>query len=217
MHGQIKMRGTMTKERKQQTQAEQAYTVLRSRLLSNSLEAGSRLNEYFWAEQLKVNRGDVRQALARLYADGLIAKASKKGFCVKSYTQQDLQYLNETRTVLETAAAHLAVKRATRHDINKLKQTCNLMHKMAQQNYSLALCEADLIFHTQFIDCAHNPKLSDIYGKANIPITALVILSGQSPREKLLFDTSQHLKIAEALEVKNLPTLLTLLSQHLHA
>lgn len=206
----------MTKsELKNQTQAEKAYQTLRKRLLANSLDAGSRLNEYYWAEQLNVNRGDIRQALARLYADGLIEKGSKKGFCVRTYTQEDLNYLNETRLVLEIAATHLAIERATSEDIKKLKKTCDLMRKMAEDNYTLGLGEADVIFHLQLIDSAHNPKLSEIYRKANIPLTAMVILNGQTEAEKLLLDTEYHLEIAKALETKNLSVVTSLLKKHL--
>jgi len=205
---------TDTSSRKQ-TQAEKAYQALRQRLLASSLKPGLRLNEYYWAQEFKVNRGDIRQALARLFADGLVEKGAKKGFLVRSYSTNDIKHLNETRFVLETAAAHLAVERATKQDIKRLKETCYLMRKMAENQCTLGLCETDVLFHNQFMEAAHNPKLVDVYQRASIPITALVLINGQTESQKLIQDTQQHEKITAALKKKQLKFLVSLLKQML--
>ena len=98
-------------------QSEKAYQLIRQQLMARSVEAGSRLTEQAWAEKLSVNRSDVRQALARLRAEGAVVKGPRGGFFAREYSEEDVREINEVRFILESAAARLAAELLFRNRI----------------------------------------------------------------------------------------------------
>jgi len=196
-----------------QNQAQTAYEKIREKLISRTLEPGQRLIERIWAENLKVNRADVRQAFSRLLGEGLLNSGSKGGFFVREFTPAEMSELNEIRLVLESAAAKLAIDRATRGDIVQLEKICEHMGLMVENGYIMGVGEADLKFHETLVKSAHNSKLEFLYKIANLP------LSMRTPtnvgKEKLVSDVADHVAIVEALKKKNLPEMLKRLSMGL--
>jgi DNA-binding GntR family transcriptional regulator len=198
----------------QLNQAQTAYEKIREKLISRTLEPGQRLVESVWAQNLKVNRADIRQAFARLLGEGLLCAGAKGGFFVREFTDEDMKQMNEVRLALETAAARLAVSRATKHDIAELTKVSEHMIVMAENGYAMGVFEADLRFHEVLVRAAHNEKLESIYRNANLPLSmGMPIVKNDNAR--LLKDAHDHRQIVEALKKKNLPTIVELLSKGL--
>jgi DNA-binding GntR family transcriptional regulator len=187
----------------EKNQAQSAYQKIREKLISRTLEPGYRLIESVWAENLKVNRADIRQALSRLLGEGLLKAGEKGGFFVREFTTEDMRQLNEVRFVLETAAARLAIERATADDIAALRQVCEHMKLMAENGYAMGVFEADLRFHEVLINAAHNEKLRQIYENANLPLSKS--LNGLTvDKDKLLSTVNEHCELTDALSRKDL-------------
>ncbi len=196
---------------KKQNQAQVAYEKIREKLISRSLEPGIRLVERVWAEDLNVNRADVRQALSRLLGEGLLRSGAKGGFFVREFTLADMQEFNEIRVVLESAAAKFAIQRATEHDIEHLKKICGHMRMMAENGYTMGVGEADLKFHEALVKASHNKKLEYIYKVANLPLS--MFIPKVVNRQRLIEDADVHAVIVEAIQRKNLITAVELLSR----
>ena len=194
-----------------QNQAQVAYEKIREKLISRSLEPGTRLIERIWAEELNVNRADVRQALSRLLGEGLLKAGAKGGFFVAELTIADMEEFNEIRLVLESAAAKYAIKRAKKQDIAMMKKICDHMKLMAENDYIMGVGEADLKFHEMLIKAAHNKKLESIYKNSNLPLS-MNISSGVN-KKQMLVDVDNHAAIVEALKKKNHPAMVKLLSK----
>jgi DNA-binding GntR family transcriptional regulator len=195
-------------------QANISYDKIREKLLSNELEPGERLKETLWSEKLKVNRADVRQALARLHGEGLLVSGSKGGFFVRSYTDEEIYEIYELRAVLEIAAARLAIERATEEDIRQLKEICDLMTILAVNGYVYGIYEADLRFHSTLIKAAHNKRLEKTYLSANLPLT--FTKNSTTPKNEMLIKgAAEHVQILEALINKDLKTIIYLLTKSL--
>jgi DNA-binding GntR family transcriptional regulator len=193
-----------------QNQAQVAYEKIREKLISRVLEPGQRLIERIWAENFNVNRADVRQAFSRLLGEGLLNTGPKGGFFVREFTPAEMRELNEIRLVLESAAAKLAVKCATKSDIAQLIKICQHMGLMVENGYIMGVSEADLKFHETLIKCAHNSKLEFIYKIANLPLS--MHMPPNVTKEQLIADVADHVAIVEALKKKNLSEMLRLLT-----
>ncbi|HBG26087.1 MAG: hypothetical protein A2Y10_00405 [Planctomycetes bacterium GWF2_41_51] len=196
-----------------QNQAQLAYEKIREKLISRTLEPGKRLIERVWAENLNVNRADVRQAFSRLLGEGLLVAGEKGGFFVKEFTLVEMKDLNEIRLVLEQAAAKFAIERATKNDIAELEKICEHLRIMSENGYLMGIGEADLKFHERLIKAAHNNKLEFIYKAANLPLSKNI--TSDVNRDKLISDVKDHIVIVDALKSKNLPKMLKLLSSGL--
>jgi len=193
-------------------QYEKAYKQIRHQLITQEIPCGERLTEQQWARKLEVNRADIRQALARLFAEGLLENGEKGGFFARTYSPQDVDEINEARLLLEIGAARLAIERAQENDIADLEQTCEHMTLMAQNSYYLGVYEADLRFHKQLVNAAHNTKLSQIYNLANIPLLpGLITADTTNTKENLIRTANEHSQMVSALRQKDAEKLIELL------
>jgi DNA-binding GntR family transcriptional regulator len=82
---------------------EQVYNALRAQLRAGAIGAGQALQEVALAEQLGVSRTPVREAMARLASEGLLA-ADRRSFTVPALTLQDVDDIYEVRFLVEPAA-----------------------------------------------------------------------------------------------------------------
>lgn len=93
------------------THAQRALAILRQRILGGDLRGGQRLYEVALAQDLSISRTPVRDALARLAAEGLLDRAANGGFLVRTFAVRDVVDTIDLRGLLEGAAARMAAER----------------------------------------------------------------------------------------------------------
>ncbi|MBY0336142.1 MAG: GntR family transcriptional regulator [Acetobacteraceae bacterium] len=93
-----------------------AYGALRAALRDGTLAPGARLTEQELAARLGVSRTPVRQAIARLEAEGLLTRAGR-GLAVSRPDHTQVVELYVMRGVLEGAAARLAAQHASEAEL----------------------------------------------------------------------------------------------------
>lgn len=115
--------------------SDRAYAALRDDILSWRLPPGTPLAEVEQSERLGVSRTPLREALARLAADGLATQPggqpSGRGTVVSEVTLEHLDDLFELRLALETAAA-AAAARAVAQDSAIGSRFTQLAHRLTQ-------------------------------------------------------------------------------------
>lgn len=92
------------------SQRDQAYASLRRLLLLQKIPEGQRLREPQWAAELKVNRTALREAFARLEAEGFIVRGPATGYFVPELTSQDVAEIVQLRIALESLAIRVICK-----------------------------------------------------------------------------------------------------------
>ena len=90
---------------------DQVYAALRDQLRSGAIDAGAALQEVALAAQLGVSRTPVREAMARLASEGLLA-SNRRSFTVPALTLQDVDDIYEVRFLVEPAALRRIAGRA---------------------------------------------------------------------------------------------------------
>jgi len=91
--------------------SEKAYTTLRNDIIHWRLAPGAVLGEVELSERLGVSRTPIREALAKLSAEGLAEPQSGRGVVVSEISLDHLEELFELRSALECRAAELAALR----------------------------------------------------------------------------------------------------------
>ncbi len=93
------------------------HDVLVDMLMNHDLDAGARLNIDGLARSLRVSPTPIREALARMEAEGLVVKEPRRGYMVAPLIGlEDLRALMDFRLLIEPAAASAAARRASAAD-----------------------------------------------------------------------------------------------------
>src|SRR5215210_1549402 len=179
-------------------QREQAYWALRRLLILQQVEPGQRLREPKWAQRLGVHRSALREAFARLEADGLIQRGPQTGYFVPELTAADLGEVTKLRLTFECLAIDEICARS-RTNLAPLTQATDEFARYHDGVYSLGVLEADRRFHEALIDAAQMRRLSALYHRAPLP---LIHGNTEDPRqwsEACVRTLGEHRQILAAL------------------
>lgn len=153
---------------------------IREAILKGSLRPGERLPaERELVRQFQVSRASIREAMRMLEVLGLIDVQAGSGCYVRDISEDVLlaplsQWLLEHRAslaqffefrqIVETGAAELAASRATRQDLQALRESQERMAAAVEQGDVLAAIVADSDFHRAVWRAARNTVLLDLSG-----------------------------------------------------
>ena len=135
---------------------EHAYQEIRRAIRQRRFRAGDRLREVELAAALGLSRTPVREALARLQADGLATENGQRGFVVAEFDHAMVGELYVMREVLEGTAARLAAQFASEAEMALLAELRDQYAALVEQKRDGALAEKNRQFHEALYHCAHN-------------------------------------------------------------
>lgn len=81
---------------------ERCVAMIRDMVLAGRLLPGQKVNQAELAEQLNVSRVPVREALAKLHAEGVLTHKPNTGYTVARFSREDLSEIYLMRRLLET-------------------------------------------------------------------------------------------------------------------
>ena len=170
-----------------ESRGDQAYRQIA--VFVGGLKDGDRLPaEGDLADQFRLSRASIREALARLRAEGQVRSRKGSGsFAVRGESGEmvhlsaidsvhDLVEWHEVRLALETEVAALAAERRTATDLASLSEAQDVL--VAELAHGHANRE-DVAFHAALAACAHNPKLWDAIARLTSHIFRWSSLSQQ--------------------------------------
>lgn len=139
------------------SRVERAYEHIRQAILSHRLRPGDRLREADLAEEIGLSRTPLREALARLEADGLIVNDPARGLAVMQLDYNMVGELYFIREVLEGTAARLAAQHASEVELTIIDEICDQYRRALGDGAALSMRNRQ--FHEALYRCAHNRYL----------------------------------------------------------
>ena len=143
--------------------ADQAYLVIRDKLIMLDIRPGEAIVESELAAQLKLGRTPVREALKRLEADRLVVSFPRRGTFATGVDVADLRHISQIRVNLEPVAARAAAENATAtvraHLLEMADRTETLEFGKTDRH---ELMRWDLRVHRAMYRAAGNPHLEDV-------------------------------------------------------
>ncbi len=136
---------------------ESAYARIRAAIRDGGLAPGERLTEVDLAARFGVSRTPVRQAIARLEAEGLLTHEPRRGLTVTRPDHQQVVELYVMREVLEGAAARLAAQHASDTEIAAMAEIVD--GEPAAFGDAAALAAVNQQLHGLLYLAAHNRYL----------------------------------------------------------
>lgn len=103
------------------------YNIVRENILDGIYKAGENLIEMRLAEDLKVSRTPVREAIRQLELEGLVETIPNKGAIVKGINKKDMEDIYKIRLVLEGLAVKWAIEEISDEKIKELQEVYELM------------------------------------------------------------------------------------------
>jgi DNA-binding GntR family transcriptional regulator len=89
----------------------EAHARIRSEILSCHLRPGQKLVIQEICDAMHFSLGAVREALARLTAEGLVEAQPRRGFCVAPVTDDELKDITMVRTKIEQSCLESAIRK----------------------------------------------------------------------------------------------------------
>jgi DNA-binding GntR family transcriptional regulator len=176
------------------------------------------LREAEWAGRLEVNRTALREAFARLEAEGLIEKGPKSGYFVPTLSRRDIYEIIRVRIILESGAIEgiIAGGWNTPANLKVMQDACDQLKWLVRKDYVLGVVEADRRFHEGLIAAARNRRLSMLYQRAPLPMIHPKVISGEQWLVRTQMTLDEHRAILAAILNGDVAEARKQLGIHLH-
>lgn len=148
---------------------------IRQRITAGEFPIGMQLRQAALANEFKVSRTPVREALRKLQAGGLITVTPHRGAVVRVPAPWEVRDAYEVRAELEGLAAERAATRIGPTDIAKLERANDTMRKGAQRatkpkqsgGRPQPTTAANDTFHMVILEAARNERLAQVIQQIN--------------------------------------------------
>jgi DNA-binding GntR family transcriptional regulator len=131
---------------------DQAYGVLRAAIVGAELEPGRRLSENQLAELIGVSRTPVRDALARLRDERLVAIVPQLGTFVTFIDEEAVADAHFVREALEVGAIRIAAERADAQRVRELEHNLLAQERAVEADDAEAFARLDDDLHHLLCD-----------------------------------------------------------------
>jgi DNA-binding GntR family transcriptional regulator len=181
------------------TLGQAAAEGIRRMILHGQLAVGSPLRQEDLAAQLGVSRTPLREAIAKLAAEGLVVVDSHRGAVVAKPSLDELREAYEIREVLEVLAGRLAAEQCTPADITALKGVLATFNDVTD---TAAWAELNTRFHMDMYAISGRRQLcqliSTMRNRTEVFVRMLVSSSGRRDQAH-----QDHVRILAALEARD--------------
>jgi DNA-binding GntR family transcriptional regulator len=176
-----------------------AYATLRRRIVENHYAGGQSVLEAQLALELGMSRTPIREALARLEAEGWVAILPRRGMRVRPLTARYVREVNEVLASLEAQAAErLASRRPGPAEIAILDSAIAGMDDALAREDMNAWAAADYRFHAAIIDLCGNSILADTARRFLDQAHRFRLLT-LAHRGKPVYSNANHAAVVEAI------------------
>ncbi|MHA7173623.1 GntR family transcriptional regulator [Arthrobacter monumenti] len=197
---------------------ERAYQALRADIIEWRLPPGSMLAEVEQSRRLGVSRTPLREALARLTAEGLAAPQGGRGIVVTDISLDHIHELFEVREALDCQAAALAAGRRKDGVFEELRIELAGADALLDGGDPSRRRYFDLVsrMDAAIDEAAANQYLLQAQRNLRTHLVRVRRLASDNP-ERLLAAASEHALIAKAIESRDAPLAIAATRVHLNS
>jgi len=149
------------------TLQEQAYHLVKSRILNRELKPGQYLNDTQIAEELNISRTPVREAFQLLEHEGLLISEARRGWRVYTLSLEDLHEIFDIKVALEGIMVRRAAECRDEAKRAALKDALARMAHAAKTNDYQAWWQADVDLHAAIADMCGNERARRVIKNLN--------------------------------------------------
>lgn len=181
---------------------DEVAAALRDRIFAGELGPGTFLDEVQLAEEMKISRTPLREALKVLTAEGLVRHEPRRGCFVNEVTEQDLDEIFPVIALLEGRCAFEAARNASDADLLALEALHDKLNKHAKAKRINDYYDANFAIHEAIITLANNRWLASVIGDLR-KIVKLARLQQLHAPGRLEQSLSEHMAVFAALKARD--------------
>jgi DNA-binding GntR family transcriptional regulator len=182
--------------------SDRAYELLKNDIITCVLEPGQQIAQRQLGDRYEFGMTPVREALQRLTQEGLVQPIPRFGYIVTPVTLSDVREIFELRSILESAAARLAVERGTQADLQKIAKQATFSYVYKDRSSYIEFLTLNTKFHRAVAVLTGNGRLVDQISRLLDEMTRIFHL-GLDLRDSAAEMRGEHINLAQALVVRD--------------
>lgn len=197
------------------SRADQVYLALKQDIFDFRLLPGDNFTESQVAEQMKVSRTPVREALFRLERDGYLQVHFRSGWSVRPFDFKQFEELYDLRLVLESASVKKLCEQTDPNGLAPLQKIW-LVPEPKRLRDEIKVSHNDELFHVTLVSSANNAEITRVHGDVMERIRIIRRLDFTQPhRIENTYD--EHAQILQAIMHHRADQAIMLLRAHIEA
>jgi DNA-binding GntR family transcriptional regulator len=177
-----------------------AYDAISDLIRAGTFRSGQRLNAAEIAQRIGVSRTPVREALARLGAEGVVQLLPNRGARLADLDRADLLAILDIRALVEPQGARLAALHADENDLRTLAEILDRLESPVGDSESANL-KLNSDFHAAIMDASKSSQWRAVF--RHVAKEPLLQLHGQGKSLNRDRQSRQHREILAALNSGN--------------
>lgn len=184
------------------TLKDHVYDYIAGQIREGNLLPDQRVNENVICQELNISRTPVREALIQLAAEGVLENRARKGFVIRSMTEDDVKELYTVIGVLDGYAAKLACNKLTKQDFADMAFYIETMDLAIKAGNFEMYHKQQNIFHQLYIDkCGNNVLIETIDQSKNKLLKKTYTDDEEGVTKEVFYTTNQeHREILRLFE-----------------
>lgn len=146
--------------------SDQIYEILKLEIINKTIPFGTKIVNRTLQERFNVSSSPVRDAINRLYSDGLIENIDNTGALVIQFNIDFYLEVNEILLGITNTGIKLAIEKSNINEATKLLK--EYVKKQKLNIGTLEYFKYDYEFHKVFIDYSKNSRLKMLYKQYNV-------------------------------------------------
>ena len=192
---------------------QQAYDYLKNAIVTNALPPGAPVREMELAEELKMSRTPIREAMRELETEGVLISYPSRGTFVLSLSPSDVEEIYELRTLHEVWALEKSIFRITDEELD-------LVHKTFTEAFEHSDWEtchkADRLLHRLIVEKSGSKRLIAFLNTLNTQAERIRRVSAKD-FARLAVSYREHMEIINLIRKRDLPACRESLRSHLRS
>lgn len=210
------MTATETKIINQARISDQVYDYLRGQIVAGRLAPGERVSPEELAQQLKVSKMPIKEAIERLASEGLFEIQARRGTYVSRLNAEELAETFEVRCALEVLAGRKAAERITKADIERLHELIAAMERSTGKHDVRKHLDQNAAFHELILKLSGNRKLLETWQRLRTPLHVAGIHHRTDDwTSRVAQEQREHRAIVRALERRDPDAVQQAITQHI--
>ena len=188
--------------------------IIRTAILGGRLPPGKSLPERRLAEELKVSRTPVREALFTLQGEGLVDLSPGRCGRVRHVIDADIKHIYSLRRMLESYAASCAAELQDKAKLIEAENALSAQKRLGSSGSALEQAKADLAFHEAITAAAGNQLLLTLMRQV-LAVTVTYRASHNYSAKRTKHVYAQHSAILKAVQAGDADGACALMAKHI--